>query len=94
MLPVSYDPLFVTASVLVAIMASFTGLRLASGLGQLEPARRKPEIAKAAIALGGGTRSMHFAGMLAVKDADADRVWRARHPRLRSGRHTQSPASA
>lgn len=67
MLPVSYDPLFVAASVLVAIMASFTGLRLASGLGQLEPARRKPEIAKAAIALGGGIWSMHFVGMLAVR---------------------------
>ncbi len=67
MLPVSYDPLFVVASVLVAIMASFTGLRLASGLGQLEPARRKPEIAKAAIALGGGIWSMHFVGMLAVR---------------------------
>ena len=67
MLRVSYDPLFVTASVPVAFMASFTGPRLASGLGQLKPARRKPEIAKAAIALGGGIRSMHFAGMLAVR---------------------------
>ena len=66
-LPVSHDPLFVTASVPVAITASFTGLRLAGGPGQLEPARRKPEIAKAVIALGGGIRSMHFAGMLAVR---------------------------
>ncbi len=67
MLHVSYDPLLVVASVLVAIMGSFTGLRLTSGLGQLEPIRRKPEIAKAAIALGGGIWSMHFVGMLAVR---------------------------
>ena len=67
MLPVSYDPLLVTASILVAIMASFTGLRLASGLSVLRPAARKPEIARAAIALGGGIWSMHFIGMLAVE---------------------------
>ena len=67
MLPVSYDPVLVAASVLVAIMASFTGLRLASGLSQLDTATRKREIAKAAVALGGGIWSMHFVGMLAVQ---------------------------
>ncbi len=48
MLPVAYDPLLVLASVLVAIMAAFTGLRLASGLSQLDPADRRPRIAQAA----------------------------------------------
>jgi len=64
---VTYDPLMVSASVLVAILASFTGLRLASGLRYLDNARRKIQIVKAAIALGGGIWSMHFVGMLAVE---------------------------
>jgi diguanylate cyclase len=65
-LPVSYDPVLVTASILVAMMAAFMGLHLSSGLGTLAPGRRKQEIAKAAVALGGGIWSMHFIGMLAV----------------------------
>ena len=67
MLAVAYDPLLVLASVLVAIMAAFTGLQLVSGLSQLEPADRRPRIAQAAIALGGGIWSMHFVGMLAMR---------------------------
>ena len=67
MLPVAYDPILVTSSVLVAIMASFTGLRLASGLRYHSVPVRKQQIAKAAIALGGGIWSMHFVGMLAVQ---------------------------
>jgi len=67
MLSVAYDPLLVLASVLVAIMAAFTGLRLASGLSQLDPADRRPRIAQAAIALSGGIWSMHFVGMLAMR---------------------------
>jgi NO-binding membrane sensor protein with MHYT domain len=51
----------------VAILASFTGLRLASGLRYLDTPRRKSQIVKAAIALGGGIWSMHFVGMLAVQ---------------------------
>lgn len=66
MLPVTYDPVLVLASIFVAIMAAFTGLRLASGLSALPPGARKREIAKAAVALGGGIWSMHFVGMLAV----------------------------
>jgi len=67
MLPVAYDPILVTSSVLVAIMAAFTGLRLASGLRHHSIPVRKQQIAKAAIALGGGIWSMHFVGMLAVQ---------------------------
>jgi NO-binding membrane sensor protein with MHYT domain len=66
MLSVAYDPLLVLASVLVAIMAAFTGLRLTNGLAVLSPAERKRSIAEAAVALGGGIWSMHFVGMLAV----------------------------
>lgn len=64
---VTYDPLMVSASVLVAVLASFTGLRLASGLRYLDTRRRKIQIVKASIALGGGIWSMHFVGMLAVE---------------------------
>lgn len=67
MLVVTYDPWMVAASVVLAVMASFTGLRLASGLRALEPGRRKLQIAKAAFALGAGIWSMHFVAMLAVR---------------------------
>lgn len=66
MLRVAYDPLLVFASVLVAVMAAFTGLRLVSGLEVQELQDRKRSIAQAAVALGGGIWSMHFVGMLAV----------------------------
>jgi diguanylate cyclase len=67
MLIVTYDPLMVVASVIVAVMASFTGLRLASGLRRLNAGQRKLQIAKAAFALGGGIWSMHFVAMLALR---------------------------
>lgn len=63
----SHSPLLVAASVLVAILASFTGLRIASGLRALPPPARKREIAKAAIALGGGIWAMHFIAMLSMR---------------------------
>ena len=61
-----HDPVLIVASILVAIMAAFTGLRMASGLSLIAPAERRPRIAKAAIALGGGIWSMHFIAMLAM----------------------------
>jgi diguanylate cyclase len=63
----SYDPMLVVASVLVAIMASFTGLRLAGDLSALHVAARRVRIAEAACALGGGIWSMHFVAMLALR---------------------------
>jgi NO-binding membrane sensor protein with MHYT domain len=63
----SYDPMMVAASVLVAIMASFTGLRLAGDLSALPVPARRWRIAEAACALGGGIWSMHFVGMLALR---------------------------
>ena len=66
MAEVHYSPLLVFASVLVAIMAAFTCLRLTNGLRNLPVTRRKIRIAQASIALGGGIWSMHYIGMLAV----------------------------
>jgi NO-binding membrane sensor protein with MHYT domain len=67
MLAVNYNIALVMAAVLVAVMASFTGLRLASGLSQLAPPQRKGQIAMAAVALGGGIWSTHFVAMLALR---------------------------
>jgi len=67
MLTVTYDPILVLTSVLIAIMASFTGLRLTTGISNLGLQERRWAIAKAAIALGSGIWSMHFVGMLAVQ---------------------------
>lgn len=67
MLVVTYDPWMVAASVVIAVMASFTGLRLASGLRALPAGRRRVQIAKAAFALGAGIWSMHFVAMLAIR---------------------------
>ena len=67
MLVVNYNPALVVAAILVAVMASFTGLRLASGLSQLAPARRKGHVVMAAVALGGGIWSTHFVAMLALR---------------------------
>ena len=66
MLEVHYVPSLVIASIAVAIMASFTSLRLTSGLAALGVHQRKVRISIAAFALGGGIWSMHFIGMLAV----------------------------
>ncbi|HXZ01196.1 MAG TPA: MHYT domain-containing protein [Stellaceae bacterium] len=63
----TYDPWMVAASVVIAIMASFTGLRLASGLRALAPGRRRLQIAQAAFTLGAGIWSMHFVAMLALR---------------------------
>lgn len=67
MLAVSYSPLLVGASVVLAVMAGFTGLSLANGLSRLDASARKPVIVKAAIVLGGGVWSTHFVAMLAVQ---------------------------
>jgi len=66
MLEIAYVPYLVVASVAVAIMGSFTCLRLTSGLAVLSVHRRKVRITQAAFALGGGIWSMHFVGMLSV----------------------------
>lgn len=69
MLEIYYVPSLVAASIAVAIMASFTSLRLTSGLATLGANQRKVRISIAAFALGGGIWSMHFVGMLSVEVA-------------------------
>jgi len=61
----SYDPVLVTLSIAVAILASFTALSLAGRLLATDRAARLWWLIAAAVALGGGIWSMHFVGMLA-----------------------------
>ncbi|MEM7463757.1 MAG: MHYT domain-containing protein [Pseudomonadota bacterium] len=58
--------MLVIASVLVSIMASYTGLTLTRGISELPDRQRKFMIVLAAMALGGGIWSMHFVAMLAM----------------------------
>ena len=52
--------------ILVAIFASFTALNLSGRIAAAEPSARRWWIMAAAGALGGGTWTMHFVGMLAM----------------------------
>lgn len=63
----THDHLLVIASILVSLMASFTGLSITNGISALPEARRKMRIVMAATALGGGIWSMHFVAMLAMR---------------------------
>ncbi|MCB1492382.1 MAG: LytTR family transcriptional regulator DNA-binding domain-containing protein [Rhodobiaceae bacterium] len=67
MITPSYDYLLVFASLLVSLMASFTGLTLTKGISALPEGRRKLRIAMASLALGGGIWSMHFVAILAMR---------------------------
>jgi len=67
MITPTYDYLLVAASVLVSLMASFTGLTLTKGISALPAGRRKVQIVMAALALGGGIWSMHFVAILAMR---------------------------
>lgn len=58
--------LLVGLSILVAIFASFTALNLSGRIAAADPSARRWWIAAAAVALGGGTWTMHFVGMLAM----------------------------
>ncbi|WP_299935015.1 MHYT domain-containing protein [uncultured Pelagimonas sp.] len=66
-LDVSHSPILVFASLLVALMAGFTGLSLTKGLSDRPVAQRKILIVLASIALGGGIWSMHFVAMLGLQ---------------------------
>lgn len=67
MITPTYDYLLVFASVLVSLMASFTGLTLTKGISALPEGRRKLQIVMASLALGGGIWSMHFVAILAMR---------------------------
>jgi diguanylate cyclase len=62
-LTVAYDPALVALSVLTAMVAAYCCFRLAD---PMRGAHRKPLLAGAAVAMGGGIWSMHFIGMLAA----------------------------
>jgi NO-binding membrane sensor protein with MHYT domain len=60
-----YDPVLVSLSIAVAILASFTALNLAGRLLAADATTRFWWLLAASLALGGGIWSMHFVGMLA-----------------------------
>ncbi|GGA44767.1 putative bifunctional diguanylate cyclase/phosphodiesterase [Dyella nitratireducens] len=62
----TYNPLLVAVSLVVATLASYTALDLASRISMLKrPANRHAWLAGGAAAMGVGIWSMHFVGMLA-----------------------------
>ncbi len=62
----TYDPLLILLSVVIAILGSYTGLRLARRLTRKRGPVRKALLSAAAVTIGGGIWSMHFVGMLAL----------------------------
>ena len=63
----SHDAWLVAMSVIVALVAGFTGLTLTRHLSEKSITQRKVSVAMAAIALGGGIWSMHFVAMLGLQ---------------------------
>lgn len=63
----SHNAMLVAMSVLVALVAGFTGLSLTRNLSEKSVNQRKVAVAMAAIALGGGIWSMHFVAMLGLQ---------------------------
>ncbi|MEP1767341.1 MAG: MHYT domain-containing protein [Sulfitobacter sp.] len=66
-LVVSHNSLLIVASVVISVVAGFTGLTLSKDLSKQSLPRRKASIAMSAIALGGGIWSMHFVAMLGIQ---------------------------
>lgn len=67
LLAFSHNTTLVFASLVVAMIAGFTGLSLTKGLSERSITHRKILIALASIALGGGIWSMHFVAMLGLQ---------------------------
>jgi len=61
----SHDPVLVALSILIAALASYTALDLATRMRAASGQARRAWLVAAAIAMGGGIWSMHFVGMLA-----------------------------
>lgn len=64
---VSHNHWLIVASLLVVLMAGFTGLSLLRGASKLGTAARKRTIIMAAVAMGTGIWSMHFVAMLGME---------------------------
>src|SRR5437879_9811647 len=60
-----HDPVLVALSILIAALASYTALDLATRMRAASGRARRSWLVAAAIAMGGGIWSMHFVGMLA-----------------------------
>src|SRR3989440_3787562 len=60
-----HNPVLVALSILIAALASYTALDLATRMRPASGRPRRAWLAAAAIAMGGGIWSMHFVGMLA-----------------------------
>ena len=67
MIVYTYSPWLVVLSVLIALMASFTGLSMTRGLSRQSVGQRQLRIALSSVALGGGIWSMHFLAILAMR---------------------------
>jgi PAS domain S-box-containing protein len=63
--PGSHDPVLVALSILIAALASYTALDLATRMRAASGPARLGWLAAAAVAMGGGIWSMHFVAMLA-----------------------------
>ena len=64
---VSYDPLEVALSVIIAVSASYAALDLAGRVRVSGGGRRLAWLASGAIAMGNGIWAMHFVGMVAFR---------------------------
>jgi len=60
-----HDPVLVALSILIAALASYSALDLATRMRAASGRARRAWLVAAAIAMGGGIWSMHFVGMLA-----------------------------
>ncbi|MFP7672473.1 MHYT domain-containing protein [Marivita sp. S0852] len=63
----SHNAVLVAISLIIALVAGFTGLSLTRNLSEKTLAQRKIAVALASIALGGGIWSMHFVAMLGLQ---------------------------
>ncbi len=63
---VSYDPLLIVLSVIIAVFGAYTCFQMGARLSVMHGVWRRTLLAGAAVAMGGGIWSMHFVGMLAL----------------------------
>ena len=63
---VSWDPLLIALSVVIAIFGAYTCFQMGARLSVVHGLWRRTLLAGAAVAMGGGIWSMHFVGMLAL----------------------------
>ena len=66
-IPTAYDPLLVSLSILIAVLASYTALDLGGRIRIATGRSGWAWIAAASVAMGGGIWSMHFIAMLAFQ---------------------------